>query len=106
MELNEIFKRIQKAVEEIPLILIGSGSSAAYGLPTMGTLGDHLLTKLTPLHSGDTNWQAFQKNIRAGIGLEEALTDVMLSSDIIDDIRKETWELVSQKDFELFYTVL
>lgn len=106
MELNEIFKHIQKAVAGTPLILIGSGSSATYGLPTMGTLGKHLLAKLTPLHSRDTNWQSFQRNIRAGMGLEEALTDVVLSSDIIDDIRKETWKLVSQKDLEVFYKVL
>ena len=94
MELNEIFKHIQKAVAGTPLILIGSGSSATYGLPTMGTLGKHLLAKLTPLHSRDTNWQSFQRNIRAGMGLEEALTDVVLSSDIIDDIRKGSISIV------------
>lgn len=106
MELNDIFKCIQKAVEGIPLILIGSGSSAPYGLPTMGELGNHLLTELTPRYSTNANWQIFQENIHDGMGLEDALTDVVLSTDIIDDIRKETWELVSRKDIELFYKVL
>lgn len=106
MEATEIFKLVQKAVESVPLMLIGSGASAPYSLPTMGELGDHLLETLGAKNSADSHWQEFEKNIHAGMGLEEALTDVMLAPDIIEDIRKETWELVSGKDIELFYKVL
>lgn len=106
MEVNDIFKSVQKAVEEIPLMLIGSGSSAPYGLPTMGQLGNHLLSNLTSKYYKDSSWMQFESNLSAGMGLEEALTGVVLSEEIIDDIRKKTWELVSSKDINLFYKVL
>lgn len=106
METDHIFKYIQKAIEAPPLILIGSGSSAPYGLPTMGELGKHLIAKLSPVYTGNKAWATVQSNIQNGMGLEDALTDVVLSTDIIDDIRKETWELVSRKDLSLFYKVL
>lgn len=106
MEVDEIFKQVQKAVEGVPLMLIGSGSSAPYGLPTMKQLGDHLIDKLGADYSEDLSWQQFEKNIKNEMGLEEALTGVVLSSEIIDDIRKETWGIVSEKDNELFYKVL
>ena len=47
MDKSEIFKKIQKYTEDNPLFFIGSGASAAYGLPGMGTLGDHLLSSLS-----------------------------------------------------------
>ena len=46
MERDDIFKAIQSAVEDTPLFIIGSGSSAAHHLPGMGLLGGHLLTQL------------------------------------------------------------
>lgn len=106
METNELFKFVQKAVEGIPLMLIGSGASVPYGLPTMGDLGGHLLSKLGPKNSADPNWQMFENNIHDGMGLEEALSGVMFTRNIIDDVRRETWELVSKKDIELFYKIL
>lgn len=106
METDKVFKHIQKAMEAPPLILIGSGSSVPYGLPTMGVLGEHLIKKLSPLYAGNKDWDMFEKNIQIGMGLEEALTDVVLSTDIIDDIRRETWALLSGKDINLFYKVL
>ena len=35
MERDDIFRAIQVAVEDTPLLMIGSGSSAPYGLPGM-----------------------------------------------------------------------
>ena len=49
MERDDIFKAIQSAVEETPLFIIGSGSSAAHHLPGMGLLGNHLLLEMGPI---------------------------------------------------------
>lgn len=46
MERDDIFRAIQAAVEDTPLLMIGSGSSAPYGLPGMQELGEHLLKQL------------------------------------------------------------
>lgn len=106
MECGEIFKVIQHAVSDVPLLLIGSGSSAPFGLPGMTELGEYLISKLTPIYETNPSWKQFQKNIEDGQDLETALTDIVLPPEIIDDIRRETWELVSSRDIELYYSVI
>ena len=46
MDQESIFKAIQKFVTNTPLILVGSGASAPHGLPSMYTLGHHLIDQL------------------------------------------------------------
>ena len=53
MEQDDIFRAIQAAVEDTPLLMIGSGSSAPYGLPGMQELGEHLLKQLDSKYSGE-----------------------------------------------------
>lgn len=60
MESSEIFKNIQRYTENHPLFFIGSGSSAACGLPGMEVLGNHLLSELSDIYSSDSNWQKFE----------------------------------------------
>lgn len=52
MEQENIFKAIQKSVTNTPLILVGSGSSAPHGLPSMYTLGQHLIAQLGGKYHG------------------------------------------------------
>lgn len=103
---NEIYKSIQKAMEKPPLILVGSGGSAPYGLPNMTELGNHLKHSLNKKYISDYNWNKFVENLDHGQDLESALTDLTLSDEIIDDIRIETWNLISRKDLELFEQVV
>lgn len=106
MEKNDIFKFIQKAVESCPLILVGSGGSAPYGLASMEVLGQHLLEKLTPQYKEDLMWNKFVENISSGQDLETALSKLSLKEEIINDIKVETWNLVSEKDLQLFNKVI
>lgn len=70
MELNDIAKKVQKYLEDTPLVVLGSGASVPYGLPTMGSLGKQILN--------DSNIQkincfkSFEKDINT-IGLESAV---------------------------------
>lgn len=106
MEVNELFKQIQKAVENPPLILVGSGGSAPYGLPSMWELGNHLKTTLDPKYSGDYSWNSFIDDLESGQDLESALSNKTLKEEIIDDIKTETWKLISDKDLKLFEDVI
>jgi hypothetical protein len=101
MIVSEIFKSVQKLTSN-PLLFIGSGASAAYGLPNMYVLGEYLISTLSPKYSDDTEWKRFEENLANGQDLETALTDIILKSAIINDIRKVTWELVSDADLKLF----
>lgn len=101
MIVSEIFKNVQKLISN-PLLFIGSGSSAAYGLPTMYVLGEHLISMLSSKYYDDNEWKKFEENLAVGQDLETALSNINLKQEIINDIRKATWELVSSADLRLF----
>jgi len=102
MDEERIFKVIQKIMEDVPLVLAGSGCSAPYGLPSMAVLGAHLMEKLSPKYSGNAQWDKFQTELSRGADLEAALTDVLVSKEMLDDIRIECWKCISKYDFEFF----
>lgn len=106
MTKDEIFKCIQKSVENVPLLLVGSGSSAPHGLPLMGELGEHLLVSLNETYSGDVEWDAFKDNIENGQDLETALSNITLPEAIIGDIKIVTWKFISTRDLKLFNKVI
>ena len=106
MEQENIFKAIQKSVTNTPLILVGSGSSAPHGLPSMYTLGQHLIAQLGGKYHGTPCWDIFEENIADGQDLEMALTGIELTAEVLEDIRRETWNLISGKDLELFAQLL
>lgn len=106
MEREAVFNCVQRLVIDVPLILIGSGSSAPYGLPSMYELGQGLLTALNTRYEENPSWALFRSNIQEGQDLETALEKIALPPELLDDIRKETWHIVSKKDIELYYRVL
>lgn len=106
MDKDDIFKFIQKAVSNPPLILVGSGGSAPYGLPSMMDLGNHLINSLNLKYFKRDCWKKFAENINSGQDLETALSKLSLDDNIIEDIRKETWKLISEKDSDLFQKVV
>ncbi len=106
MERDDIFRAIQAAVEDTPLLMIGSGSSAPYGLPGMQELGEHLLKQLDTKYYGEKCWNTFRENLQAGQDLETALSDITFPSDILNDVKWETWSLISSRDFDLFGRIL
>jgi hypothetical protein len=44
MKFADCLHQIQKYLENSPVVILGSGSSAAYGLPLMSELSDELTT--------------------------------------------------------------
>lgn len=106
MDKDKIFNFVQKAVSTPPLILVGSGGSAPYGLPSMTELGNHLVNSLDIKYKTDYSWNRFYENLSNGQDLETALSDIPLSDGIIEDIRIETWNLISKKDLILFRDVI
>lgn len=103
MELNDIAKKVQKYLEDTPLVVLGSGASVPYGLPTMGSLGKQILN--------DSNIQkincfkSFEKDINT-IGLESAINRNELSEETKDKIREITWEQIENADSKLLIELL
>lgn len=103
MNKEDIFRTIQEYITDVPLMLIGTGASIPVGIPGMNELANYLQDKLDSKYSSDTNWCDISDRLRNGIDLESALTSYHLEKELLDDIKKYTWELVTTADLRLFY---
>ena len=72
-----------------------------YGIPGMAQLGERLQKGLRPKYESESEWIKFTDRLEKGEGLENSLTDLNLSNDIICDIVKVTWELINEADLNL-----
>lgn len=106
MERNDIFIKIQKAVENVPLMLLGCGSSAPYGLPGMDKLAERLQNTVGTEFETDESWLQIDENLKNGMDLESAMTDIRLNEDVLHAIRRETWELMSECDLMLLQKIV
>lgn len=98
------FKKIQKTVSDIPLVLAGTGVSIPHGIPGMGGLARHLQDELDAEYALDPSWGIITERLREGTDLESALTEVVPgpSDALVRDITVKTWEFVSHADMECY----
>lgn len=102
MDKNAIFTKVQKSLENVPVILIGTGGTIPLGIPGMRKLSEHLISALSDKYEADTTWGAIVDKLNYGIDLESALTDIVISDGLITDIVIETWKLIACADTEVF----
>lgn len=102
MDKNSIFTKVQKCLESVPVMLIGTGATIPLGIPGMGELSKHLISTLDGKHKGNINWNTIKKKLDSGTDLESALTDVTLNDDLVNDIVVKTWELIAEADISVF----
>lgn len=103
---EEIIKKCQKYLENIPTIIIGSGFSIPYGLPSMWALGEEIKTKLNVKYSGDVAWKSFVDLLENAKNLELAMHKAPLTPDMYLDIIRVTWELINSKDKKVFMELI
>lgn len=109
MEIDRFFKIAQQYVSEVPLIVLGSGSSVPFGIPTMGQLADELEQRLSYKDSDDSDdidkWQSFLDELEETKDLEKALHNTTLNERISKDIIKTTWEFICEADKKAFESI-
>lgn len=92
-ELNKIMLQAQKYIENIPVIVLGSGASVSYGLPTMWTLSEYLKNNIKV--ESNEEWDKFVHLLDNNIDLETALQKVNLDEMITNEIITKTWQLIN-----------
>lgn len=102
MEKEQIFKIIQEYTSNPPLILAGTGLTIPVEIPGMGALAEYLREKLDDKYKADSAWVSVSSKIASGIDLETALSEDKLSIDLLNDVKKYTWELVNAADLKYF----
>jgi SIR2-like domain len=98
-------KQAQDYYGKAPLIVLGSGSSAAHGISGMRALAEHLIATVSieGLDLVDLKaWAKFKELLTSGRDLEAALHSVNLSEDLNCKIIHATWKLISREDRRVF----
>ncbi|MBF0295291.1 MAG: SIR2 family protein [Magnetococcales bacterium] len=98
----------QRCLKAFPLIVLGSGASIPYGLPSMGDLANSLKklkfdNKLSDVEQNQ--WKRFI-GLLASKDLESALQENELSEPLFDRVVQDTWVQVCQKDTEVFAEII
>lgn len=79
MTVDELKRQLQQHLSDGLVTIVGSGLSAATGLPTMGDLANHLIKNMPSRLSGASkdSWDRIAQAISKGVGLEPALKDTL-----------------------------
>ena len=91
----------QSYLENSPLIVLGSGASMPYGLPSMENLAEAI--KSDSVVKDDPEFINLCQAIDAS-GLEAAIDSVQLRPETIERIRIVTWKTINCHDTEFFDT--
>lgn len=98
-------KQAQDYYGKAPVIILGSGASAAHGMSGMGALAKHLITHTdaSGLSAPELEvWEKFCQVLSDGVDLESALHQVTASEELTSRIVKATWTLINSEDIEIF----
>ena len=101
MDWNGCLSIMQGYLENSPLIVLGSGASMPYGLPSMSNLADCI--KSNAIVKDDPNYGAFCASLSSD-GLEKPIDSVSLNEETIKAIRTTTWEEVNRCDLDYLKT--
>lgn len=106
---EDILRFAQEAMALTPVIVLGSGASAAHAIPGMWPLAEHLdsLPGVDNPDSTETSeWAAFRQKLADGIDLETALGSVRLSKRQTAYIAVETRSFLLPHDEAVFTKIL
>lgn len=102
-------KQAQDFYGKAPVIILGSGASAAHGMPGMCALAKHLVrtTDTVGLSAAEIEvWNRFCQLLKGNVDLETALHQVTASEKLTSKIIKATWTLINSEDEEIFHRSL
>ena len=102
-------KQAQDYYGKAPLIILGSGASAAHGMSGMGALAKHLVanTDTSGLSAAEIEaWEKFCRVLLDGVDLESALHQVAVTEELTSRIITATWSLISSEDIQIFHDSL
>jgi SIR2-like domain len=108
LNLGELKKRVQEHFRTGLVTLVGSGLSAASGLPTMTKLEKHLREKMPArISSAEVDeWERILAVLETGQGLEVALHAVLTSENVGNAIVELTAALIEEEEARVIRSAL
>lgn len=101
---KSLLQLAQDCISRCPVIILGSGASAAYGIPGMPQLKSHL-QKVPCLGTAkpdeESKWREFQAKLST-TDLETALDEVRLPEALTALVVESTWDYLAPFDYQIF----
>jgi len=108
MDLEFLLKQLQDWTNKVPLLILGSGASVPFGLPSMWALGDYIKSNVVLSEPDDLQqFEYFKQQFDQNGDLESTLSLLTLRPKVLEQIVFKTWELVNSIDllaYEKFIT--
>lgn len=107
--LDNVAKQVQGYYRDTPVIVLGSGASAAFGISGMWELANHLIDTVdaSDLSAGEQGqWENFVSDLKKGVDLETCLQNNRLSEELTRRVILGTWALLNPEDLDVFYKSL
>ena len=102
MKTEDIAKIAQTCFQGCPTIVLGSGASIPYGMPSMDALRDYLNKNLEPEGETEKNaWSLVKAALANGDHLEASLEGKTLPATLLAKIVALTWQCVNEEDKKL-----
>ena len=92
----------QECLKAFPVIVLGSGASIPFGLPSMKNLANQLRESPPKEGQNDPVWNGFVTDLGEGVGLEDALQKHQMSTNLANHIIRCTWEYMCKADAKAF----
>jgi NAD-dependent SIR2 family protein deacetylase len=98
-----LLKQIQEWTNKVPLIILGSGASVSFGIPTMLQLGVHLKNSISFVDADkQKQFDEFKSAFEKTQDLETSLSNIQLTAEVLNTIVSATWHLINRKDLECY----
>lgn len=95
---DKLASEIQRGLNGNPAILVGSGGSVPYGLPSMWSLSQSIILELDGKYNDNPLWAEFKSILSETGNLESALENISLQSNIQNDIIYTVWKVIENAD--------
>jgi hypothetical protein len=99
---EEILRLAQKCLETVPVVILGSGFSAAHGVRGMGPLAEYLSANVQVTSADEDAWQQFRSELNRTNDLEATLQAVTLPPAPLQEVVHHTRAMVLEDDMKLF----
>ncbi|RZM13605.1 MAG: SIR2 family protein, partial [Pedobacter sp.] len=107
MDIENLLKQLQNWTNKVPLIILGSGASVPFGLPSMWALGEYIKKNVTLDDAADLEqFEEFKKVFDETGDLETTLLFLRLGKNVLLEIVSRTWEMVNSIDLEAYDKII
>ena len=95
-------KIANECITEVPVMVLGSGASCAYGIRGMCQLSEYLIERVTPETEDSESWDAFKAELAQHSDLEEALQKVAVSDHLHREIVSHTRHMILEDERPIY----